>query len=225
MTAFCKSQENTQNQIRHRIRWCKVCPTKLWGKTWNGPFRLDQDLLYIGILFFISVSDTKIWKVSFNCTVVVLTAKRHHQQLTPALDCDCTQVQKVSKCCMSTLEQLCIFTMALHQLGILFPQNHSLFQVGKDLWMSFVQSVCSSRTACPGLTLCHQQSSRKSLHSLARQPLTVFHHSHSTEMLPDVQREPPVFQFMPITSCPGIGHHWKEVHFLCTFPSHIYTHW
>ena len=38
-------------------------------------------------------------------------------------------------------------------------------------------------------------------------------------MLPGVQREPPVLQFVPIASLPDAGNHWKKkwLHFLCTF--------
>lgn len=39
------------------------------------------------------------------------------------------------------------------------------------------------------------------------QPVPVLCHLHSTELLPDVQRELPVCQLVPITSCPGAGHH------------------
>ena len=37
----------------------------------------------------------------------------------------------------------------------------------------------------------------------------------------DVQREPPGLQFVPMASCPGTGHHWEELHPLCTLPSCI----
>lgn len=40
------------------------------------------------------------------------------------------------------------------------------------------------------------------------QPLPVFFHPHSTDVVPGVPREPPVFWFVLITSCPG--HHWKK---------------
>jgi len=29
-------------------------------------------------------------------------------------------------------------------------------------------------------------------------------------VFPDVQREPPMFQFVAMASCPVAGHHWKE---------------
>jgi len=33
---------------------------------------------------------------------------------------------------------------------------------------------------------------------------------HNEKVFPDLQREPPVFQFLPIGTGPVIGHHWKE---------------
>ena len=43
--------------------------------------------------------------------------------------------------------------------------------------------------------------------NLSGQPVPVLHHPHSTEVIPDVQREPLVFQSVTIASCPGNGHH------------------
>ena len=37
--------------------------------------------------------------------------------------------------------------------------------------------------------------------------MPVLHRTHSTEALPGVHREPPVFQVVPITSCMGTEHH------------------
>lgn len=44
------------------------------------------------------------------------------------------------------------------------------------------------------------------LHNLSGQPVTVLSRLYS-EVLPDVQAEPPVFQFVPIASYPSTGHH------------------
>ena len=40
--------------------------------------------------------------------------------------------------------------------------------------------------------------------------MPVLGQSHSKKAFPDVQTEPPVFQFMPIASSPVTGHCWKE---------------
>jgi len=39
--------------------------------------------------------------------------------------------------------------------------------------------------------------------------LTVKNFFLMPKLFPDVQEEPPVFQFMPIACCPVTGHHWK----------------
>jgi len=48
------------------------------------------------------------------------------------------------------------------------------------------------------------------LHNLPGQPVPALCHPHSKKVFPDSQREPPLFQFVPIASCPVTGHHWKE---------------
>ena len=47
---------------------------------------------------------------------------------------------------------------------------------------------------------------RRRLHNLSRQPVPVLCHPQS-EVLPHVQMEPPVLQFVPIAPCPVTGHH------------------
>lgn len=42
---------------------------------------------------------------------------------------------------------------------------------------------------------------------------------HSTEVLPDVWMEPPMLQFVPVASCPGIGHPWKDLGTVLFSPS------
>jgi len=48
------------------------------------------------------------------------------------------------------------------------------------------------------------------LHNLSGQPVPVLGHPDSKKVFPDVQRQPPVFQLVPIASGPGTRHHWKE---------------
>jgi len=38
----------------------------------------------------------------------------------------------------------------------------------------------------------------------------VLRHPQREEILPHVQMELPVLQFVPIAPCPVAGHHWKE---------------
>ena len=48
---------------------------------------------------------------------------------------------------------------------------------------------------------------RRRLHNLPGQPVPGLRHSHSEEVLPHVQTELPVPQFVPIAPCPVTGHH------------------
>lgn len=38
----------------------------------------------------------------------------------------------------------------------------------------------------------------------------VLGHTHNEKVFPEVQRDPPVFQCVPVASGPGTGHHWEE---------------
>jgi len=48
---------------------------------------------------------------------------------------------------------------------------------------------------------------RRRLHNLPGQPVPVLCHSQREEVLPHVQMELPVPQFVPIAPCPIAGHH------------------
>jgi len=48
---------------------------------------------------------------------------------------------------------------------------------------------------------------RRRLHSLSGQPVRVLRHPQSEEVLPQVQTELPMVQFVPIAPCPVTGHH------------------
>lgn len=39
-------------------------------------------------------------------------------------------------------------------------------------------------------------------------------------VLPDVQGDPSVLQFVPTAFCPGAGHHWHELGFILSAPSY-----
>lgn len=62
---------------------------------------------------------------------------------------------------------------------------------------------------------------RRRLHNLFGLSVLVLSHPHSTEVLPDVQREPPLFNFVPNASCPGTEHHRKEPGSILLHPSFI----
>ncbi|KAK4830703.1 hypothetical protein QYF61_012872 [Mycteria americana] len=44
-------------------------------------------------------------------------------------------------------------------------------------------------------------------HNVSGHSVPVVSHPHSKKVFPDVHRQPPVFQFVPIASCPVTGHH------------------
>ena len=51
---------------------------------------------------------------------------------------------------------------------------------------------------------------RRRLHNLPGQPGPGLRHPQREEVLPWVQLELPLLQFVPIAPCPVAGHHWKE---------------
>jgi len=51
---------------------------------------------------------------------------------------------------------------------------------------------------------------RRRLHSLPGQPGPGLRHPQREEVLPHLQLELPVLQFVPVAPCPVAGHHWKE---------------
>ena len=51
---------------------------------------------------------------------------------------------------------------------------------------------------------------RRRLHNLPGQPVPVLHHPQSEEVIPHVQTELPLLQFVLIAPCPVSGHHCKE---------------
>ena len=48
---------------------------------------------------------------------------------------------------------------------------------------------------------------RRRLHNLPGQPVSVLHHPQREEVLPHVQTELPVLQFVPVAPCAVAGHH------------------
>ena len=85
------------------------------------------------------------------------------------------------------------------------------------LWPTMCFRPCSSvgntqtgypAAPCPGI---FSRSPRRRFHNLSGQPVAMLHRPDNTEMLPVDQKEPPVLQFVPIASCRGTGHHWKEL--------------
>ena len=51
---------------------------------------------------------------------------------------------------------------------------------------------------------------RRRPHNLPGQPVPGLRHPQREEVLPHVQTELPLLQFVPVAPCPVAGHHWKE---------------
>jgi len=91
-------------------------------------------------------------------------------------------------------------------------QNHRIVGVGRDL--------CGSSSPTLLLKQGHLQQAaqdliqaglqylqRRRLHNLPGQPVPVLRHPQRDEVLPHIQMELPVPQFVPIAPCPVAGHH------------------
>ena len=91
-------------------------------------------------------------------------------------------------------------------------QNHRMVGVGRDL------CGLSSPTHLPKQGHLQQAAQelvqagleylqRRRLHNLPGQPVAGLRHPQREEVLPHVQTELPVLQFVPIAPCPVAGHH------------------
>lgn len=64
------------------------------------------------------------------------------------------------------------------------------------------------------------------VHNLPEKYVPVLSHCHRKKLFPDIQKEPPVFLFVPIAPGPGTGHHWRVwLQPLYNIPTGIYTPW
>ena len=93
---------------------------------------------------------------------------------------------------------------------LLKTQNHTMIEVGRNLWMSSGPTLLLKRRCLEQVAQDHVQTTFEylqgwRLHNLPGQSVSVLGHPHSEKAFPDVQREPPVFQFVPIASGPVTG--------------------
>ena len=86
------------------------------------------------------------------------------------------------------------------------------FGVGRDLWGSssptpLLKQGHPQQAAQDLAQTGHEYLQRRRLHSLPGQPVPGLRHPQREEVLPQVQLELPVLQFVPIAPCPVAGHH------------------
>jgi len=92
---------------------------------------------------------------------------------------------------------------------------HRLIEVGRDIWglscpTSLLKKGHLKPVAQDHVQMAFEYLQGWRLHNISGQPVPVLGHPHSEKVFPDVQRQPPVFQFVPVASCLVTRHHWKE---------------
>jgi len=105
-----------------------------------------------------------------------------------------------------------LFDLTLHKISHQTHTNHQIVGAGRDL--------CGSSSPSPLPKQGHLQQAaedlvqagleylqRRRLHNLSGQPVPVLCHPQREEVLPHVQTELPVPQFVPTAPCPVAGHH------------------
>ena len=109
----------------------------------------------------------------------------------------------------TTDENFSGFRPSVSSYRLHLPQNHRMAELGRDLcrsscpatsrrlhrtisrWLLSISKDGDSTTSLGNLCQCRSPSQWKSVSSF-------------------VQREPPIFQFVPVVSGPVTGHQWKE---------------
>ena len=100
-------------------------------------------------------------------------------------------------------------------LAVTASQNHRMFGVGRDLYGSSSPNPLPKQghpeQAAQDLVQAGlEYLQRRRLYNLPGQPVPVLCHPQREEVLPHVQLELPLLQFVPVAPCPVTGHHWKE---------------
>jgi len=90
--------------------------------------------------------------------------------------------------------------------------NHRIVKHGRDVWRSSGPTLVLKQHQLELVAHDHVQMAFEDhqgwrLHHLSGQLVPVLGPPHSEKVFPDVQRELPVLQFVPISSGPVTGHH------------------
>jgi len=91
-------------------------------------------------------------------------------------------------------------------------ENHRMVGVGRDLCESSSPTVLLNQGHLQQAAQDFVQAGleylqRRRLHNPSGQTVPVLRHPQSEEILPHVQTELPLLQFVPIAPCPVTGHH------------------
>jgi len=94
----------------------------------------------------------------------------------------------------------------------LMPQNHRMLGVGRDLCgpsspTLLLKQGYLQQAAQDFVQADLEYLQRERIHNLPGQPVSGLHHPQSEKVLPHVQTELPVLQFVPFAPCPVAGHH------------------
>lgn len=91
--------------------------------------------------------------------------------------------------------------------------------VWRDLWVHQVLPHCSSVRRCLPRTMSRWvwRPLKRRLHKLSGHPGPGLQHPQSTEVLPEVQRDPPMLQAVPMASCPDLSCSNYTPHWLLLF--------
>jgi len=87
-----------------------------------------------------------------------------------------------------------------------------MIKAGRDLWRSSGTITLSRQGHLQPVAQDHAQTDfeylqRLRLHNLLGEPVLVLSDPHTEKVFPDIQREPLMFQCVPIASGPATGHH------------------
>ena len=86
-------------------------------------------------------------------------------------------------------------------------ENHRMVQVGRDLCGSSSPTSLPKQGHVEDLVQVGLEYLQRRLQNIPGQPVPVLRHPQREEVLPHVQMEFPMLQFVPIAPCPVTGHH------------------
>ena len=91
-------------------------------------------------------------------------------------------------------------------------QNHRMVEVGKEFWRSsdptsLLKQCSLEHNTQDCIQIAFEYLWVRGIHNLSEQLIPVLCHPHNKEVLPNIQRELPMFLFAFVASYPIAGHH------------------